>query len=287
MKIEKFHWIGIGVGLFIILLSLLFMNSRFFFLIIGTGVIVGAAPFIFSLIQETKERNEKEEMFLEFARNLVESVKSGNPINKSIINVKDKPYGALSPHVKKLANQISMGIPLRQGLQTFSKDVDNRTVSRALTLIGQAERAGGNIGQILEAVAEAVSMSDKLKKERKATISTLIVQGYIIFIVFMVIILVMQFKILPLVAGISTGGSGGVGGILGGAASAVGSTGGGIDPEALSNSFLYLLLVQGLFSGLTIGKLSEGTIKAGVKHSFALMLLSFLVSTGANLIFGG
>jgi len=48
---------------------------------------------------------------------------------------------------------------------------------------------------------------------------------------------------------------------------------------------LYLLLVQGFFSGLAVGKLAEGTLKAGVKHSFALMILSFLSSTGANIFF--
>jgi len=122
-------------------------------------------------------------------------------------------------------------------------------------------------------------MSDKLKKERKATISTLVVQGYIIFLVFIIIILVMQFKIIPLLSGIAdikTLGS--VGGL---------SVGGGNAQAAdISNSFLYLLLIQGFFSGVTIGKLAEGSFKAGIKHSFTLMVASFLISAGAGLIFG-
>ena len=65
-----------------------------------------------------------------------------------------------------------------------------------------------------------------------------------------------------------------------------GLTGEGTSQEELSFSFLYLLLAQGFFSGLTIGKLAEGSIKAGIKHSFALMMMSFLVSAVANLIFG-
>ena len=63
-----------------------------------------------------------------------------------------------------------------------------------------------------------------------------------------------------------------------------GNVGGGADD--VSSSFLYLLLIQGFFSGLTIGKLSEGNIKAGIRHSFALVLMSFLISTGAGLFFG-
>lgn len=278
MKPTRFHYIMLGIALAIVLFSLLFIGKNSFFLIIGTGIVVGVFPFVFSSIKENKISAEKEEMFLEFSRNLVESVKAGLSISKSIINVKDKEYGSLSHHVQKLANQIQMGIPLNGALQTFSKDVGNKTISRALTLIGQAEKAGGDIGEILEAVANSVNATDKLKKERKASISTLVVQGYIIFFVFLVIILVMQFKILPMISGIASIGTvGAVGGVGAGA---------GGDSADISSAFFYLLLIQGLFSGLTIGKLSEGSIKAGIKHSFALMFSAFIVSSIAKLFVG-
>ncbi len=246
---------------------------------IGIGFLIGLTPFVFTIIHENKMQNEKEDMFLEFARNLVESVKVGTPISKSILNIKDKSYGALSENVEKLANQIAIGIPLHIALEVFSRDVSNRTISRSLTLIGEAERAGGNIGQILEEVTNAVKTSDKLKKEQKASISTLVTQGYIIFVIFMIIVLVMQFKILPMISGIS--GLGQVG--LEGLSAAATSTATSDVSKEVSSAFLYLLLFQGLFSGLTIGKISEGNIKAGIKHSFALMAMSFTVSAVANL----
>src|SRR5205814_4310926 len=107
-----------------------FMKTSFFILLIGLAVITGISPFVISSITETKVENEKEEMFLEFARNLVEGVKTGTPISKSIINIKDKPYGVLSPNIQKLASQIYMGIPLQKALVTFSKDTNNKTISR-------------------------------------------------------------------------------------------------------------------------------------------------------------
>jgi len=280
MEIGKSHWIGIGLAVVLLTLAFVLSGTKVFFLFVGLSFLVALAPFVFSIMHENKVASEKEEMFLEFSRNLVESVKTGTPISKSIINVKNKEYGELSQHVKKLANQITMGIPLNAALRVFSRDINNKTVSRAITLIGQAERAGGEIGEILEAVAGAVSESDKLKKERKASIATLVVQGYIIFFVFLVIILVMQFQMLPMVSGVSNIGDIGIAG--------VGSVGGGgVSQEEMSSSFLYMLLIQGFFTGLVIGKLSEGNVKAGVKHSFALMLTAFLVSAGANIIMGG
>ena len=276
MELKNSHLLGLGLGLVVILASLIFLrDSRFYLLILGVGVLGAVVPFVLTTIQETRVATEKEEMFLEFARNLVESVKTGTPISKSIINMKEKSFGVLGPHVDKLANQIYLGIPLNRALRIFAKDVQNKSISRSLTLIGQAERAGGDIGQILESVAEAVNTSDKIKKERRAAISTLVTQGYIIFFVFMIIVLIMQFQILPMVSGIANVGDLGVG-----------SAGEIIDPEEIANAFLYLLLIQGFFTGLTIGRLSEGNVKAGIKHSFALIFLAFIVSAGANTFFG-
>jgi flagellar protein FlaJ len=278
MELTKIHKIGMIAGGVIILLSFLLSNTRFFFIVIGAGVIITGSPFVFSLIAESKIAGEKEEMFLEFSRNLVESVKTGTPISKSITNMQGKAYGFLSPHVDKLANQISLGIPLNVALRVFSKDIDNKNISRSLTLIGQAERAGGDIGEILESVIKAVSTADKLRKERKSTISTLVAQGYIIFFVFMIIVLIMQFYIVPMISGIADAGALGVAGIS--------TAGGSLEGAEISNAFLYLILFQGFFTGLTIGKLSEGHIKAGIKHSFALVLLAFIVSSIANLVGG-
>ena len=239
MKMKISNYLGIVVGLALVITSMFFMEENFFTLMIGGGIIIIVTPFVIGYIIEVKIAAEKEEMFMEFTRNLVESVKMGASISKSILNVKNKPYGVLSKHINKLANQIHMGIPLNIALKTFSNDVDNRTISKALTLIGQAEKSGGDIGEILESVAGAVSTADKLKKEQKSSISSLVSQGYIIFVVFLIIVLVMQFKILPMVSGIATTGSMGDLGI--------GVGGGEVDQGEIANAFFYLLLIQGQF----------------------------------------
>lgn len=278
MKFGKLEILEMAIGIILLIVGGIFWETQYVYLLLGLGIIFFAIPFVFSAVISGAMDSEKEDMFLEFSRNLVESVKTGTPISKSIVNMRSKNFGVLTPHIKKLSNQIELGIPLNKALRNFDLDLNNKIISRAVTLIGEAERAGGEIGKILEAVTEAVSLSDRLKKERKAAISTLVTQGYIIFLVFTIIVLVMQFKIIPMLSGISDVGS---------AMGSSGFSGGGtaIDPKEISNSFLYLLLVQGFFSGLTIGKLSEENLKSGIKHSFVLMVMSFLVSTVANIFF--
>ncbi|MBS3074728.1 type II secretion system F family protein [Candidatus Pacearchaeota archaeon] len=275
---EKGKILGVIFGLLIIASSVIWLrDSELMYLIIGLGAIIGSLPFVISTIASTTHEKEIERMFLEFSRNLVESVNSGTPISRSIVNIKGKDYGALTPHIDKLANQISLGIPIQQALKVFAEDTDSPVIKRAVSQISEAEKAGGNIEKILESVAESVSEVEKLKKEQKSAIYNLVVQGYIIFLVFIAIILVVQFKIIPLT---STIGSYGV------ETDITTFRNVGLSSEKFSNPFLFLIITQGIFTGLVIGKIAEGKVRAGIKHSFILSAISFLVLMGARSVFG-
>lgn len=274
-KPDKKELIGIIFAVIIIIVDLIFFRGQsLFWFLIGISAVIVALPFVVNSVLESGKERENDEMFLEFSRNLSESVKAGTPISKSILNVRGKYYGSLTPHISKLTNQISIGIPVKRAFENFALDVGSNTISRAVNLISQAEQAGGSIENILDSVADSMGQIEKLRKERKAAIYNLVVQGYIIFLVFIVIMLVMQFKILAMTAGIVT--SGEVGGV----------TISPLSPEELARPFLFLLITQGAFAGLTIGKLAEGSIKAGVKHSFILAVIAILASTGANVFWG-
>lgn len=286
-RINKLHIIGVTVALLIVILSLIFIRGDLLYFILGIAFVVAGLPFFLSLILESRVAREKEEMFIEFSRNLVESVKSGTPISKSILNIRDKNYGSLNPHIDKLANQISLGIPLQNAFHTFARDVKNTTITRSISIISESEKAGGKIEAVLESVVKSISQIENLRKERKAAIYAMVVQGYIIFLIFIVIMVVMQFKILPI--------AGELGGVAGGVDVDAGIDVGGfedvlsgeqIKAKELARPFFWLLIIQGFFAGLVIGKLSEGKIISGLRHSFILLVLALLINTGANVFFG-
>ena len=286
-NMNMFHIIGLVIAIVIITGSyVLFQNSSptLFSFLFGIAFVIGGLPFFISILIETKTNAEKESMFLEFSRSLVESVKAGTPISKSIFNIKNKNYGSLTPHIEKLANQISLGIPVKTAFETFARDIGSSTITRSVNIISESEKAGGKIDDILESVVKSVTQVEKLKKERKAAMFTLVVQGYIIFFIFIIIMLVMQFKVLPIASAmgnqmgeVGSTGIGSFGGVMGGTRAT---------PEQMARPFLWLLIAQGFFAGLVIGKLAEGSMKAGLKHSFILLVISFLIQTGANLFFG-
>ena len=280
VKLTKKHWVFIGIAIAMIIMDFaFFLQEKIFYFIIGLAVIMGAIPFFLVSLMEVGREKDKEEMFLEFSRNLVESVKAGIPVSRAIINVSGKSYGSLSPHVIKLGNQIKLGIPVSQALKIFANDIKNRVISRSIILITEAEKSGGDIALILESVAKSVSEIEDLKKERRTSMYNLVMEGYIIFIIFIIIMIVMQVKLIPLVtstiSAAETKSPAGGDGIAGGFS-------GGESIAKMNQIFFILIMVQSLFAGLVIGKLSEGILKAGIKHSFILLALSLLITTGAN-----
>jgi len=289
-RLNRSEVIGIIIGISIIAVSgilllakVSFFDVKIFYFVAGISVGIMGLPFFLNLISEGKRDKNIEQMFLEFSRDLVEGVRSGTPINKTIINLKRKDYGSLNPHIAKLANQIELGIPVQNAFQTFSKDINNTIIKRSVNLIREAERSGGKIESILESVTFSVGQISKLKKEREASVYSLTIQGYIIFLIFIIIMLVLEFKVFPIVAtlnqGLSTTDSSDISGIIS-------SCKQNFDINEFSESFMFLLIAQGFFAGLIIGKISDGNLKAGLKHSFVLVILSWIISTAAQTFLG-
>lgn len=274
MKLEKMHWLGIGAGVLLATGSaLLFAGSNWIYFLLVVSSLIGLLPFMLGFLSKESRYKEKEEKFLEFTRDLVENVRSGTPISKGIMNLSNRNYGTLSKHVGKLANQLSIGITLSDAFATFAKDTKSKVISRAVDLISEAERSGGRIDTILSSVSSSVNQIEQLRKERKAAISNLVTQGYLIFFIFIIIMLVLEFKILPLVSDLGGGGAG------------MSMTTSSTSSDDLSTPLFVMILVQSFFAGLVIGKISEGSIKSGFKHSFILLAVTLLITTGARALF--
>jgi len=123
MEFKKMHLFGILIGLVAVVGVVAFFwdsDLRYFLLVIA--LLVGTIPFMISFVLEQSIQKEKENKFLEFIRDLVETVKSGTPVVKGIMNLQNRNYGALSPHVVKLANQLSIG-PLLLILLLFLRKI--------------------------------------------------------------------------------------------------------------------------------------------------------------------
>ena len=271
IEFKKKYLIGIIAGLTLIIVDFyLFFGKRWFWPGIILSITIGWSQFWIDYFKELKRQKEIELQFIEFIRNLVESVKSGISIPKSIIHISKKDFGSLDPYLQKLSSQIELGIPTRKALATFASDTRNSMIKRSVSIIVEAEQSGGDIRDILESVVQSVINVKKIKEERKASTYSQVVQGYIVFYIFITIMLVLQLWLFPKLVGLSTTLQEGLrGGLL---------TRGGVDFN-MDKIFFSLIMIQGLFAGIMVGKFSEGTLKNGLLHSLILMTTSALIIT--------
>lgn len=284
MELNTKNYLSIAAGLIIIILDFIYFfgeKTRFFQPIIIIGFIIGALPFWLDFIRENNKQKEVEVKFLEFVRSLVETVKSGIPIPKAIMQVSKSDFGALSPYIKKLSYNIEWGMPLRQALKIFADSTGNKVILRSVAIVIEAEHSGGNIDEVLRAVSNSVAQIKKIKDERRADTYSQMVQGYFVFFIFIAIMIIVQIYLLPQLGDITLTVSSGLGGAFNGD---IGSLAGTQTTNGLSildfnNIFLGLILIQGFFAGIMIGKFAEGNAKMGLKHSAILVIVSYLIIT--------
>ena len=298
MKTERRHIAGIALGLVLFFIdALFFFKSAWFIPLIVISVTVGWSQYWIDFFVELQRQKNLESRFPDFVRYLVGAIRSGMPISKAIAHVSKTDFGDLTPYVKKLANQVECSIPIHKALLIFAYDTKNAVIKRAIATVIEAEQAGGNIEDVLETVTLSVIDIKKIKDRRKASIHSQVIQSYVIFIVFLVIMIVVQNLVVPYVSSL-------------GAPVAGSATEGIINPIGVSiekvqldyssfpgfisslidwfvslrGIFLMISLIQGFFTGLVIGKLAEGQVFPGLKHSLILMTIAFFVISLAQAV---
>jgi flagellar protein FlaJ len=93
------------------------------------------------------------------------------------------------------------------------------------------------------------------------------ITGYIIFFIFIGTLIILQKYLVPTLFAFSSSDIG--------MSSVEGTT------KTYSDIFQWLILIEGFFSGLVVGKMAEGSLLAGLKHSFILIIIGY----GAFLLF--
>ncbi len=293
IRFEKRHRYAIGLAIVLFILDFyLFLGRVLFVPLMGIVVTVAWLPYWMDVFRENRKQKELEARFPEFVRNLTGAIKSGMPASTAVVHVSGTDYGALSPHVRKLANQIEWAIPFKKAFVNFGRETKNGIIKRAIATVIQAEQAGGNIEDVLNSITESLIQIKRIKEERKASLHSQIMQSYVIFFVFLGVMIIIQNLLIPYMSRISSAGSG-LEGIteqqqilqkvtieLATPSAFISSFGQWL--ISLYGIFLMMSLIQAFFAGVVLGKLAEGDLTSGLKHSLIMMTFAFVTITFAQ-----
>ncbi|MCD6414672.1 MAG: type II secretion system F family protein [Candidatus Diapherotrites archaeon] len=267
-ELQKNYWKPMAVSVF---LSLLVVGIALTAPSINIAVIITLIFFAISMpiavyLYFKQERIESyEEQFPNFLRDIAEFKRSGMPLNRAIQSTTKNDYGKLSMEVRKIALELSWGIPFQKSLEKFAKRTGSHVINRAVSIIVEAQESGGEVTSVLETVAADLRKLKEIEKERKSKLSVYTITIYAIYLLLLLIIIMLMFSFVPQVPKIQASGK-----FLGG------STGGGITEYEFRTLLFHVTLIEAFFAGLISGDMGEGRITAGIKHSIVLVLITVL-----------
>lgn len=230
--------------------------------------------FIFPIIMikytEYKKLKELEELFPVFLRDFVGSIRGGMTIPHALKSITRNDYKGLNPYVRKMAAQLDWGIPVETVLMKFAKESRSKLIGRIISSVRESHRFGGNLADTLEALSNTAVEVEHLREERRLYLHSQMITGYIVFFVFLAVMIGLEKFLVPSLSEVSTG--------LPGAEVAP-----RVNLATEYNAiFRNLILIQGLFAGLSTGKMAEGAVIAGLKHSLFMMFIGALIFTIAG-----
>lgn len=219
-------------------------------------------PIVVMKYMEYARKKEMEEMFTIFLKDFVESIRGGMTVPHAIESVSLNDYKVLTPHVKKMSVQMDWGIPVEKVFLKFSKQSKSKLIGRIVSSVIESHRFGGDLAESFSALSTTSLEVERMRAERRFYLHSQMITGYIIFFVFLAVIISLGKFLIPSLAAVSAGGA---------------TTFGGTEEASqilitdYREIFRNLILIQGFFAGLTIGKMAEGATIAGLKHSMFLM----------------
>lgn len=259
---------------FIILFDFLFLKEipGLFTSVIIVSLIMFVLPITLIRYYEMVKVKGLEENFPQFIRDLVESLRSGMTLPKAVESISRNDYGNLSQLVKRLNVQLNWGIPFNQAFLKFSRGTKSKLIGRMTLTIIESHRFGGNLTDVFEAISSTSLEIERLREERKLYINSQLMTGYVIFFVFLIVIIGLQKFLIPTLSDISE----------------QTLSEDQIESQDLAaeytSIFRNLIILQGLFAGLVIGKMSEGQVVGGIKHSLFLIIVGVFIFSVSGLI---
>jgi flagellar protein FlaJ len=223
---------------------------------------------------ETRRISRLEAEFPAMVRDISLSVKSGMTLKGAMSVAAGGQYGTLTRAIKQMDNAISWGVSFEDALLHFARKYPTSLIRRTVFTLIEASRMGGQLGEILEGIATDVEETKALEKRRSSETKPYLLVCYVSYFVFLAVILIMSYVFLPMMqesANVATGKA----------------LPGGLGQFAVSDAglalydrlFFHALVIQGFFAGIVTGKMAEGKVVAGLKHSVFFIIVAVIAYT--------
>ncbi|MGA2766888.1 MAG: type II secretion system F family protein [Candidatus Bathyarchaeia archaeon] len=259
-KLKKTTWI-VSVALAAAIMSygfLRFWSTATFDEFAFFAIIVSVFPAAMLNYVDYKWRKAIDEHLPDLFRSIVQAQETGMTLPQAIEEASKRDYGPLTEELKKMTAQISWGMSFEESLLSLGKRVNTVLMQRTVPMIIEASRSGGRVEKVFDPMGKFIQTTLLLDKERRTQTRPYIAIIYVAFFVFLFTIILLFRSFFASIQSLSM------------LATAE------MSPGAIERIFFHMTSIQAFFGGLVAGKMGDGTIKAGLKHSLFLMLCGYV-----------
>ena len=181
---------------------------------------------------------------------MAEAGRIGVSIPRAIEIASTHDLGPLTPELKKFVVQLSWGYSFDEAVAYAIKRMDTALARRTFSLILIANKAGGDVREILDQIKEHIKDIQLTLKERKAMMRPYITIIYAAFFIFLTIdIILLQTFFKPMLT-------------LQEELERIGDTflQMAMDIDTISTLFFHMAAIQAFIGGLVAGKLGEASL---------------------------
>jgi flagellar protein FlaJ len=233
-------------------------------LLVGVGVMAvpGGVDWWFN-----RWRGKIDDALPTFLSDVTSNVKTGFSLTRSLELTADNDYGPLTKELRRMKALLSWGIPFEDVIRSELARLDSRIARRTFGVLLEADRAGGKVEEMLEAIQAHTTELHQISKEVRNTLRPFTMTTYIAVFIFLGIAIVLIDTFFAGLLGAS-GAAGGAGVAFQGLS--------GVSLGTIKGAFLQIALVEAVIGGLGAGKLGEASFAAGIKHVVILVVATVL-----------
>ena len=196
-------------------------------------------------------------------RDVTESVRSGMTLPRALEEASQRDYGPVSKELGHAVSMFLLGAKFGDSLMFLAKRLRHPVALRMCTVLIEAEQTGGKLLEVLSTSVDLFSSLDAYREEQNTNMKPYMMTAYMATLTFLIIAFIMLHQFLaPLNAAKGSAQSGLLSGVLG--------------INYYASLLFWASLLESIFGGLTVGKIVDKDLAAGLRHSLILIVVTLV-----------
>ncbi|WP_292426242.1 type II secretion system F family protein [Methanoregula sp.] len=228
------------------------------------ALIIAILPYSIDITLQKRAVRKKEELYTEFLFKLSELMRGGLDPVKAVKELSKTDLGILTPNIRIASTSMTFGKSFEESMKAMAKSLHSELITRYTLLVVQASYSGGAVADLILKASEDMRSIISIEREKEGNLHQYVMIFYFAQAIIIFIVYILSTSLLPFVQQL-------------GVSNMFGKT--DIGEIDFARGFFHMIILNSIFGGLIIGKISEGEARYGLKHVVVLVAVGYIACT--------